>query len=208
MTPLQKALGVVASPAVAGLLLLIGLVGLYAEMQSPGAILPGILGGISLLLAMFALSVLPTSWAGIGLLLLGLLFFFLEVKLAGHGLFAVGGAVSMVLGAVLLFPRDDLAPRGDFWFVVGGAVSAAGILAALSFKALSVQRRPLATGASTLVGQVVPAWTDIGSTGKVFVDGALWEAGSKEPVERGTLVEIVSVDGLRVVVTPATRKVN
>jgi membrane-bound serine protease (ClpP class) len=208
MTPMQRALGVIASPAVAGLLMMIGLVGLYAEIQSPGAVFPGIIGGICLLLALFALSVLPTSWAGIGLLLLGLLFFFLEVKLAGHGLFAIGGAVAMVLGAALLFPKDELAPRGDFWFVVGGAVTAAGILAALSLKALSVQGLPMVTGEGALVRQVVPALTDIHSTGKVFVDGALWEAVSAEPIEKGALVEIASVEGLRVVVTPARRKVS
>jgi membrane-bound serine protease (ClpP class) len=202
MTAMQRALGVIASPAVAGLLLLIGLVGLYVEMQSPGAVFPGIIGGISLLLALSALSVLPTSWAGIGLLLLGLLFFFLEVKLTGHGLFAIGGGVSMVLGAALLFPRNELAPRGDFWFVVGGAVTASAILAALSLKALSVQRLPNVTGEGALIGQVVAASTDIYESGKVFVDGAIWEARSAEPVARGETVIIVAVEGLRVVVKP------
>ncbi len=208
MTSMQRALGVIASPMVAGLLLLIGLVGLYAEMQSPGAVFPGIIGGICLLLALFALSVLPTSWAGIGLLLLGLLFFFLEVKLTGHGLFAIGGGVSMVLGAVLLFPRDELAPRGDFWFVVGGAVTASGILAALSLKALSVQRLPKVTGDGALIGQVVAARTDIHESGKVFVDGAIWEARSVSPVVRGETVIIVAVEGLRVVVKPEHRSEN
>lgn len=208
MTAMQRGLGVIASPMVAGLLLLIGLVGLYAEMQSPGAIFPGIIGGICLLLALFALSVLPTNWAGIGLLLLGLLFFFLEVKLTGHGLFAIGGGVSMVLGAVLLFPRDELAPRGDFWFVVGGAVTASGILAALSLKALSVQRLPNVTGAGALIGQVVTARTDIHESGKVFVDGAIWEARSASPVARGETVIIVAVEGLRVVVKPEHRSEN
>jgi membrane-bound serine protease (ClpP class) len=208
MTAMQRALGVIASPAVAGLLLLIGLVGLYAEMQSPGAVFPGIIGGICLLLALFALSVLPTSWAGIGLLLLGLLFFFLEVKLAGHGLFAIGGGVSMVLGAVLLFPHDEFAPRGDFWFVIGGALSASVILAALSLKALSVQRLPKVTGEGALIGQVVAARTDIHESGKVFVDGAIWEARSVQPVARGETVVIVAVEGLRVVVKPEHRSEN
>ena len=208
MTAMQRALGVIASPAVAGLLLLIGLVGLYVEMQSPGAVFPGIIGGISLLLALSALSVLPTSWAGIGLLLLGLLFFFLEVKLTGHGLFAIGGGLSMVLGAALLFPRNELAPRGDFWFVVGGAVTASAILTALSLKALSVQRLPNVTGEGALIGQVVAASTDIYESGKVFVDGAIWEARSAGPVARGETVIIVAVEGLRVVVKPEHRSEN
>jgi membrane-bound serine protease (ClpP class) len=200
MTALQRALGVIANPAMAGILFLIGLVGLYSEMQHPGAILPGILGGICLLLALFAMAVLPTNYAGIGLMLLGVLFFFLEVKLTGHGLFAIGGAVAVILGALLLFPRDDLAPRGDFWFVVGTAVASATVLVLLSFKALSVQNLPDRTGAGSLVGKVVPARTDIHGTGKVFIDGDLFFARSDEPIAAGEPVEILAVDGLSVVV--------
>lgn len=203
MTSLENAVGVIASPAVAGLLLLLGLVGLYTEMQNPGAILPGVLGGICLLLALFALSVLPTNWAAIGLMLLGLLFFFLEVKLAGHGLFAIGGGVALILGAVLLFHRDDMAPRGELWFVVVAAASSSLILAALSLKALSVQRLPQRTGAGALVGQVVAARTPIDATGKVFVDGAIWDARSETPVAEGELVEVVALEGLVVVVKPS-----
>jgi membrane-bound serine protease (ClpP class) len=202
MTPLQRALGVVASPALAGLLFLIGLVGIYAEMQTPGAILPGILGGICLLLALFAMSVLPTNGAGMALILLGVLFFFLEVKLTGHGLFALGGGTAMILGAVLLFARNELAPKGEFWFVVAGAATSALILAALSIKALSIQGLPERTGAGALVGQVVPAMTALGTHCKIFVDGALWDARSSEAVSEGDPLEIVGMEGLLVLVRP------
>lgn len=203
MTPLQRALGVIASPTVAALLLLLGLVGIYAEMQNPGAVFPGVIGGISLLLALFALSVLPTNWAAIGLLLLGVLFFFLEVKLTAHGLFAIGGGISMILGAVLLFHRDELAPRGDLWFIIGFAASTSLILAALSLKALAIQRLPQRTGAGALVGQVVSVREAISGTGWVFLDGALWEARAETPVEAGESAEVVAVEGLRVVIRPA-----
>jgi membrane-bound serine protease (ClpP class) len=206
MTGLQRALAVIASPVVAGLLFLIGLVGLYSEMSHPGAIFPGILGGICLLLALFAMSVLPTNGAGIGLMLLGILFFFLEVKLSGHGLFAVGGGIAIVLGAVLLFHRNELAPKGEFWFIVAGAVTTALIMALLSLKALSVQRLPQRTGASVLVGQIVPARTDMNPAGKIFADGDLWDARSTAPVAAGEPVEIVSVEGLWVVVRPVNKK--
>lgn len=204
MTPLQRALGVIASPAIAGILFALGLVGLYAEMNHPGAIFPGILGGICLILALFAMSVLPTNYAGISLMLLGVLFFFLEIKLTAHGLFAIGGGVSMILGALLLFHEDSLAPRGELWFVVGGAGTAALILAALSWMALSIQRLPDRTGAGALVGAVVPARTAIRATGKVFVDGALWEARADVPIAEGDSVEIYAVEGLVVRVRPAT----
>ncbi len=204
-TSRERALGVVASPMVAGLLFLVGVVGLYFEFQSPGAILPGVLGSICLLLAFFAMSVLPTNWVGIGLVLLGVLFFFLEVKLMTHGILAIAGGISIILGAVLLFPQDDLAPRSEFWFIVGGAAVATVILAGLSLMALSVQRLPGRTGSAVLVGQVVPA--RIGATGalKVFADGALWEARSAASLTDGQLVEIKGLDGLVVLVKPSAR---
>jgi membrane-bound serine protease (ClpP class) len=204
MTALQKALSIVASPAIAGLLMLLGLVGLYSEMSHPGAVFPGVLGGICFLLALYAMSVLPTNYAGLALMLLGVLFFFLEVKLASHGLFAIGGGVAIVLGAVLLFHQNELAPKGEFWFVVGGAVTATAILTALSLRALAVRDLPPRTGAGALVGQVVVARTPIHDAGKVFADGALWEARSASPVPAGALVEILNVEGLTVVVRPVS----
>jgi len=204
-TGLEKALGVVASPMVAGLLFLIGVVGLYSEFQNPGAILPGVLGSICLLLAFFAMSVLPTNWVGIGLVLLGVLFFFLEVKLTTHGILAIAGGVSIILGAVLLFHRDELAPRAELWFLVGGAAVATVILAALSLMALSVQRLPDRTGSSVLVGLVAPVRVGPAGSPKVFVDGALWEARSATPLTDGQLVEVTGVDGLAVLVKPSAR---
>jgi len=205
MTPLQRSLAVVAQPVVAGILLLFGLLGLYAELQNPGAIFPGVLGGICLLLALFALSVLPVNWVGIGLILLALLFFFLEVKLTAHGLFAIGGGISMILGAVLLFYRTAYTPSGELWFVVAAAATTSAILAALSYKALAVQSLPDRTGAGVLIGKVVPARSDISPVGKVFVDGAVWEARSHEPIAAGEPAEIVAVEGLTVLVRPGPK---
>ena len=204
-TGLEKALGVIASPMVAGLLFLIGVVGLYSEFQNPGAILPGVLGSICLLLAFFAMSVLPTNWVGIGLILLGVLFFFLEVKLTTHGILAIAGGVSIILGAVLLFHRDEFAPRAELWFIVGGAAVTTLILAVLSMMALSVQRLPDRTGSAVLVGQLAPVRLGASGAAKVFADGALWEARSAVPLTDGQLVEITGVDGLAVLVKPSAR---
>jgi len=204
MTHIQRMLGVIASPALAGILFLIGLVGLYSEMSHPGAIFPGVIGGICLLLALFAMSVLPTNYAGLLLMSLGVLFFFLEIKLTGHGLFAIGGGVAIILGAILLFNEDELAPKGDFWFVVAAAGATAAILAALSIKALSVQNLPDRTGAGVLIGQVVSARTPIHETGKVFADGGVWEARSVDEIQVGEKVEIVGVEGLSVIVRRKT----
>lgn len=203
MTRRERILGVLASPGLAGILFLIGLVGLYSELSHPGGILPGVLGAIALLLALFAMSVLPVNAAGVALLLVGALFFFLEVKLASHGVLAVGGAAAVVFGAILLFPEQAGAPRGEFAVLVAGAVATAAILATLSFKALAMKRLPDRTGLGVLVGQVVAARTPIAPSGTVFADGALWEAHSTVPVAAGDLVEIVGMEGLTLAVRPA-----
>ncbi len=206
MTRKERILGVIASPALAGILFLIGLVGLYSELSHPGGILPGVLGAICLVLALFAMSVLPVNGAGLFLILLGAFFFFLEVKLAAHGVLAVGGAAAIVLGGLLLFPDRAGAPRGELTTLVAGAVATAAILAALSFRALAVKRLPDRTGAGVLVGQVVAARTAFAPTGKIFVDGALWEARSSAPVAAGENVEITGLDGLLVLVRPAPKE--
>jgi membrane-bound serine protease (ClpP class) len=183
----------------------VGLVGLYSELSHPGGILPGVLGAICLVLALFAMSVLPVNGAGVGLLLLGALFFFLEIKLAAHGVLAIGGAAAIVLGGVLLFPDRAGAPRGELVTLIAGAVTTAAILAVLSFKALAAKWLPDRTGVGVLVGQVVAAQTALAPTGKIFVDGALWEARSSASVAAGENVEIVGLDGLSVLVRPAPK---
>lgn len=203
MTRRERILGVLASPGLAGILFLVGLVGLYSELSHPGGILPGVLGAIALLLALFAMSVLPVNAAGVALLLVGALFFFLEIKLTAHGVLAIGGAAAVVLGAILLFPEQAGASRAEFTVLAACAVATAAILAILSFKALAMKRMPDRTGVGVLVGQVVAARTPIASSGKVFADGALWEAHSAIPVAAGDLVEIVGMEGLTLVVRPA-----
>jgi membrane-bound serine protease (ClpP class) len=205
MTQRERFLGVIASPALAGILFLVGLVGLYSELSHPGGILPGVLGAICLVLALFAMSVLPVNGAGVGLLLLGALFFFLEIKFAAHGVLAIGGAAAIILGGILLFPDRAGAPRGELATLTAGAVTTAAILAVLSFKALAAKRLPDRTGVGVLVGQVVAARTALQPTGKIFVDGAIWEARSSEPVVAGENVEIVGLDGLSVRVRPAPK---
>ena len=206
MTRRERILGVIANPALAGILFLVGLVGLYSELSHPGGILPGVLGAICLILALFAMSVLPVNGAGVFLIVLGALFFFLEVKLAAHGVLAVGGAAAIVLGGLLLFPDRAGAPRGELATLVAGAVATAAILAALSFRALTMKRLPDRTGAGVLLGQVVAARTALAPAGKIFVDGALWEARSSAPVAAGENVEITGLDGLLVLVRPAPKE--
>jgi membrane-bound serine protease (ClpP class) len=111
----------------------------------------------------------------------------------------------MIAGAVLLFYRTDYAPRGELWFVVAAAATTALVLAALSYKAISVQNLPDRTGTGVLIGRRAPARTEIAPVGLVFVDGALWEARSEQPIAAGEPVEIVAVEGLTVLVKPGPK---
>src|SRR5450759_1125768 len=154
MSGLEKVLGVVSHPNVAYILFLLGLVGLYFEMSSPGAVLPGVVGGIALLLALYAFSVLPVNLAGLGLILFAILLFVAEIKAATHGVLAVGGAVALVAGSLLLFSgRGDQGYRVDLSIILPGVVMTLGVVGFLTWKTLSISRTPVRTGAASLVGR-------------------------------------------------------
>jgi membrane-bound serine protease (ClpP class) len=149
MTGLEKVLGVVSHPNVAYILFLLGLVGLYFEMSSPGAVLPGVVGGIALLLALYAFSVLPVNLAGLGLILFAILLFIAEIKAATHGVLAVGGAIALVAGSLLLFSgRGDPGYRVDLSIILPAVVMTLGVVGFLTWKTLSLSRTPVRTRGS------------------------------------------------------------
>jgi membrane-bound serine protease (ClpP class) len=199
--PFQRLLAVLAHPNVAYILLTLGFLGLYYELATPGAVLPGVLGGICLILAFFALSVLPVNYAGVALVVLGLLFFLAEIKITSYGLLTVAGVASLVLGGMMLFKTAEPALRVS-WSVLLGLGFVALVLAGLgSALVLRAHRRPVATGREGLVGLRGEARPG----GKVFVHGELWQArlaAGEAPVAPGSAVEVVAVDGLTLTVRP------
>ena len=198
----QQVLSAIAHPNVAYLLLSLGTLGLTIELWSPGAVLPGVAGGLCLLLAFFALQMLPVNFAGLLLILFGLLLLALEIKVTSYGLLTVGGLAGLVFGSMILMdspiPELRLSLRVVLPVVLG-FVSIAVFLVRLG---VASQQRPAVTGVAGMIGEVGRALTDIGplSPGRVATHGEIWEATSEEPIAKGARVRVTRVDGLQLAV--------
>ena len=196
----------ISDPNIAYLLMTIGTIGIIAELYSPGAILPGIVGAISLILAFYAFQSLPVNYAGMLLFLLGIVFFILEASVTSYGLLAIGGVISMLIGSLMLIKSD-----AEF-FQISWAVILPVVTLASAFTLLvigtgmnALRRRP-ATGREEMVGLVGIARTALAPDGQLAVRGELWEAVSEQPVPAGSEVEVTAVDGLRLRVKPYLKK--
>ncbi|HYG64891.1 MAG TPA: nodulation protein NfeD [Thermoanaerobaculia bacterium] len=202
LSPFRRFLGVLATPDIAYILLTLGFLGLYFELTTPGAILPGVIGGICLLLGFFALSVLPVNYAGLGLLFLAMIFFIAEIKVVSHGMLAVAGVISMVLGSLMLFKSPDPALRVSLELIATLALFSLAVVGFLIFMARRALRAPVRTGREGLVHEVGTARSDLAPHGKIFVHGEIWEAVAEEPVRAGEPVEIVGIRDLVLAVRP------
>jgi membrane-bound serine protease (ClpP class) len=202
MSTFQRLLSAIAHPNIAYILMTLGGLGLYFELSNPGAILPGVVGAICLILAFFALSVLPVNYAGIALILLAVLFFIAEIKVVSYGLLTVGGLVSLVLGSLMLFKSADPAIQVSKEVIFSVTLFAGVVVAFLLWMVLRVHRSRVTTGAEGLVSKLAQARTDLDPAGKVFVWGEIWNAVAESPVTAGQSVEITAVDGMTLHVRP------
>lgn len=199
MTFRQKFLLTIANPNLAYILLMIGLLGLYFEFSHPGAILPGVLGGISLLLAVFAFQILPINYVGLGLIILAVILFILEIKVLSFGMLAVGGIIAMIIGSLMLIKAPIPELRPSLRFVIPFVLSLSLIVLFLLTLVLRAHARRSSTGREGMVGEVGTARTDLSPAGKVFVHGELWEAEADGAVRSGEKVKVLEVlDGLRI----------
>lgn len=198
MTFAQKALSAVAHPQIAYLLLTLGTLGLTIEMWSPGAILPGVAGGIMLLLAFFALQVLPVSYAGVALILLGFALLVLEVKVTSHGLLAVGGIAALLFGSMMLIDSPLPELQIGLRVILPVTLTLSGIMLFLVTLAVRAQRQPAVTGESGMLLSVAEALTPIapGGTGRVSTHGEIWTATAAEPIQPGERVVVTAINGL------------
>ena len=206
MNAFEALLQAISDPTIAYLLLSLGTMGLFFELSNPGSILPGVVGGICLLLGFYALGALPVNYAGLGLMGFALLLFAADLFAPTHGALTVGGVVSFVLGSLLLFNVPEAGPwlRVSLWAIAGVSVAMAVFFGGMVGFVARSQRRKVVTGREGLVGQVGTARTVLEPNGMVFVDGALWEAHSEDgPILRGERVVVDGVDGLRLRVRPA-----
>lgn len=191
-----KILDTIANPNVAFVLMLIGIYGIFFELMNPGAIFPGVVGGISLILAFFALQALPVNYAGVLLLLLSLILFIAEIKVVSHGLLTVGGVVAFVLGATMLFDTPEPFFRVSWSVIIPAAALTAGFFVFAMGKAYSTWRTKPTTGREGLVGERGVVRRRIDPAGQVLVRGELWAARAEEPIDAGEAVEVVAAEGL------------
>jgi len=200
----QKFLARIVEPDVFFVLLILGVLGVYTEFTHPGAIAPGVIGGICLILALYAMNFLPINLAGVFLILLALAFFILEAKAPSHGVLALGGVVSMFLGAIFLV-RSPLTPGGvSVGVALAGTVPFAVLAVVLMRLVLRSRRWKTATGKEEMIGSQGVAIGPLaaGAEGMVRVHGELWKAESSKPVQEGEMVRILLVEGLKLYVEP------
>ena len=206
----QKFLARIVEPDVFFVLLILGVLGVYTEFTHPGVIAPGVIGGICLILALYAMNFLPINLAGVFLILLALAFFILEAKAPSHGVLALGGVVSMFLGAIFLI-RSPLTPGGvSVGVALAGTVPFAVLAVFLMRLVLRSRKWKSATGKEELIGShgVAMAQLPAGTEGMVRVHGELWRAESSRPVQEGEAVRVLRIEGLKLYVEPADGAVS
>jgi membrane-bound serine protease (ClpP class) len=198
MTWAQRVLSAVAHPQVAYLLLTLGVLGMTVEFWNPGAIFPGVAGGICLLLAFFALHVLPVNYAGVLLMLLGVVLLILEIKVTSFGVLAVGGVVALFFGSLMLIDSPLPELQIGLGLITAVTLTVAGLLLFLVSLGVKAQQQQPVTGAEGMIGETARAITsiDAGGVGKVQTQGEIWTATAAAPVAAGDTVRVTEIKGL------------
>jgi membrane-bound serine protease (ClpP class) len=197
MTRRQQMLSAIAHPQIAYLLLSLGMLGLVVELWNPGAIAPGVIGGICLLLAFFAFQILPINVTGVLLLVLGLGLLVVEVMVPSFGVLGVGGIIALAAGSVMV-TTELPGVRVNYALIGATALATAAIVLGLGRLAMRAQQLAPATGVAAMIGEPGRALTDIlpGATGQVGVHGEIWRATSGQPIAQGAPVRVVGIEGL------------
>ncbi len=193
-----RILALISNPNVAYILMLLGFYGLFFELTNPGAIFPGVIGGICLILAFYAFQTLPVNYAGLLLIILAIILFILEVKIVSHGVLTIGGIISMVIGSLMLFESPGPFIRLSIYLILPAAIATALFFTLTISLALKAHRRKPVTGTEGLVGEEGTAKTEITTDGGLaLVHGEIWQAFSDEEIEKDAKIEIEAVKGLR-----------
>jgi membrane-bound serine protease (ClpP class) len=193
----QKLLSRIVDPNVAYILFILGFYGLLFELSNPGSILPGVVGGICLLLAFLAFQALPVNLTGVLLIVFAMGLFAIDLKVQSHGILTVGGVISLVLGSLILLGGEGPAMRVSRSVIGTVVVTTVLFFVFVLGAAIRAQRRKPTTGAEGLVGEQGVALTDLVPSGRVFVHGEYWEADAEDRIEKGAKVLIVRVEGMR-----------
>jgi len=204
MSPRQKLLKVLANPNLAYILMMLGIYGLFFELSNPGALVPGILGAICLLLALFAFQTLPVDYTGIALIVLGVIMLILEIKVPSFGALSIGGVTALVFGSLMIFDSPEEWARLSLRVLIPTVIVFAGFFILCVWLVVRAQKRPVTTGLGALVGEtgrLVQGIEDPGQPGKMVCHGEIWNARADLPLAIDTQVRVVAVEGrtLRVV---------
>lgn len=197
-----RLLAAITNPNVAYVLMLIGIYGLIFELMNPGSLVPGVLGGIALLLALYAFQALPISYAGLGLILLGMAFMIAEAFVASFGILGIGGVIAFVVGSIMLFDTDTPAFQLSLQLIAGFAIVSLLLLIGLITMLMRSRRRPVTSGADTLIGSQAEALYDFTGQGQVRLRGEIWSVFSDVPIAKHQPVRVTARDGLRLRVEP------
>ena len=197
MSVRHKILDIISDPNIAYLLMLLGFYGIFFELTNPGAIFPGVIGALSLILALYSFQTLPVNYAGVMLIFLGIVLFILEIKVTSFGMLTIGGIISMTIGSIMLF--DSPLP---FFSLSLRVILPAVIITALFFSltiylVVKAYKRKPVTGVEGLVGLTGEAKTDIHDKGQAFIHGEIWSAWSEEPLKEGDKVTVIEVNDLK-----------
>ena len=201
----EKVFQMLWRPEVMFVLMLVAIYGIIGELSNPGAILPGVVGAIALILVLYMASILPIRTAGIALIFLAVALFVVDVFAPTHGVLTGGGIIAFFLGSMMLFDRSDPAFRLSLGLIIPGTLLTGLFFLFVVGAGLRAQSLSVKVGKEILIGKIVPALTAIDQTnGKVFVEGEYWSAVSETPIEAGGLVEIIGSQGLTLKVKPQT----
>jgi membrane-bound serine protease (ClpP class) len=201
----DRILAALSNPNIAYILFLIGLAGLYFEFSTPGAILPGVIGGISLILAFFAMQTLSINYAGVLLIIFAVILFIAEIKIVSHGVLSIGGVIALLIGSLMLFNTAGSSLRVSWSVLVPAVALTSFFFIAVVGMAMKAQLRPSQGGSEGMTGQEGVAVGDIFHEGKVLVDGEYWNAVSDVPISAGRNIRVVGVEQLKLRVEPAEK---
>lgn len=201
----HKILNVISNPNIAYLFLILGFYGIFFELRNPGAIFPGVLGGIFLILAFFSFQILPINYAGLALIIVGIVLFILEVQITSYGLLTIGGIIAMILGSMMLIDIPEDVPKELFsisiWVITPVVIVTAILFVLALILAYKTYREKPTTGMQGLIGEIGEAVTKIDKKGTIQVHGEYWKAVSDSPISKGAEIIVQSIDRMILKVT-------
>ena len=201
-----RILSVITNPNVAYILMLLGIYGLFFELANPGFVLPGVIGAICLLLALYSMQVLPVNYAGLGLIILGIIFMIAEIFAPSFGALGIGGVIAFVVGSVILFDTESSHYQVAVPIIVGVTIVSSAFFIVAMRLVFAAHKKPVVTGMEEMVGSIGKVVDDFDQSGRVYVHGEYWNASTKSSLKKGDQVRVTAINGLVLCVEPVNEE--